>query len=230
MKLSTKSHTLLTEVARCPNVASCFTHPDHEHPCRRVIAAQQLPRSTYHLPEPWSGRIESAPILFVSSNPSFNPRERFPTESWSDDEIETFFTTRFQHSDQTSHFWRVVRRIAEDILGRAPRSGYDYALTEVVRCKSWKESGVVQALEECEGRYLARTLEVAAATLIVALGKKARSAVATHIGVLGEIGLYGPLAVADRERSILLLGHPSAAERKKPTFDEIRALRVWLGN
>jgi len=61
-----------------------------------VVFVQELGRADFHLPEPWSGRIESTPILFVSSNPSFNRREDFPTVSWDDDRIEAFFTTRFE--------------------------------------------------------------------------------------------------------------------------------------
>ena len=79
-----------------PNVDRCFSAPDRSHPCRQVVFAQELGRADFHLPEPWSGRIESAPNLFVSSNPSFNPREDFPTVSWDDDRIEAFFTTRFE--------------------------------------------------------------------------------------------------------------------------------------
>jgi hypothetical protein len=52
------------------------------HPCARVILTQWdgVPageriatwRSRHQLPEPWRGRIELAPILFVSSNPSIS--------------------------------------------------------------------------------------------------------------------------------------------------------------
>lgn len=162
----------------------------------------------------------------MSSNPSFNPRERFPTESWSDQQIESFFTTRFDHSDQASHFWRVVDGIAGNLLGRPARPGHDYALTEVVRCKSWREKGVQQALDECVSRYLARTLEVAGAKVIVALGKKARSTIAAQLRLPTEFGLHGPLRLGDRNSYVLALGHPSSGQRKKPTFEEVRAVQM----
>jgi hypothetical protein len=221
------SRQLLHEIARCPNVQQCLGTAS-PHPCQKVVHAQELRVAAHQLPEPWNGRIETAPILFVSSNPSFNPREQFPNLSWGDEQIATFFTTRFDHSDQSSHFWRVVRRIAEALLGRPPRPGVDYALTEIVRCKSRKEEGVVDAIRECAPRYLARTFEVAGATVIVALGKKARNIVATEVGVGSDIGLHGPVDIATKPRFILMLGHPSAAERKKPTIDEIRALQSHL--
>jgi hypothetical protein len=167
--------------------------------------------------------------LFVSSNPSFNPREDFPTISWDDDRIEAFFTTRFDFSDQASHYWRVVEAIAKDLLGRSPRPGHDYALTEVVRCKSLGEKGARQALDECSGRYLARTLEIAGANVIVALGKLARNGVARHLRIPdSQIGLHERVILGDRECAVLMLGHPSGPERKKPTVEETTGLRKHL--
>jgi hypothetical protein len=135
--------------------------------------------------------METAPILFVGPNPSFNPNEPFPTRSTSDEEIEPFFTTGFDHSREASHYWTMLRSIAKDLLGRPPRPGYDYALTEVVLCKSTDERGVQKAFPD-------------------------------------EIGVHGPVESHARPLSILMLGHPSSGERKKPTPDEIRALRSGL--
>jgi hypothetical protein len=107
---------LLIEIACCPNVQTCLDS-DEPHPCRSVVAAQNLPRSRHQLPEPWSGRIETAPILFVGSNPSFNPSERFPTQRWADQTIEAFFMTRFDRTLPPVRYWSVVRSIARAILG-----------------------------------------------------------------------------------------------------------------
>ncbi len=194
-----------------------------------VVAAQGRKRSDYHLPEPWSGRIEEAPILFVGSNPSFNPNEGFPTAAWRDAEIERFFTTRFEHSNQASHYWRTVRNIATDLLGRTATAGIDYALTEIVRCKSVQEHGVVEAMDACSSRYLMPTLEVAFAPVIVALGKKARVGMAATTQMSSTIGLRGPVSLAGRERWVLMLGHPSAGQRKKPLPEEITTIGPVLG-
>jgi hypothetical protein len=86
--------TLLIEIARCPNVRLALK--DESHACRTVVAAQDipdLPPFPHQFPEPWSGRIETAPLLFVGSNPSLNPDETFPTKGWSADGIEAYFTT-----------------------------------------------------------------------------------------------------------------------------------------
>lgn len=158
--------SLLIKIARCPEMTRSLESPAPNHPCSTVVTAQGRSRADYHLPEPWSGQIETAPILFVGSNPSFNPAEHFPNAAWSNKEIERFFTTRFEHSDQSSHYWRTVRNIAMDILGRPAVPGTDYALTEIVRCKSVGEQGVDEAMGACSSRYLAPTLQRACAPLV----------------------------------------------------------------
>lgn len=219
---------LLIEIARCPNVR--LASEDESHPCRSIVAAQDVPRSRHQLPEPWNGRIESAPILFVSSNPSLNSSERFPVERWSDDKIETFFTTRFDRRYPNVHYWTVVRAIARDVLGREPLPGHDYAITELVRCKSLKEEGAWAALETCSSLYLARTLEVAGAKVVIALGKMACESIASHIGGTSEIGLRrGRFNIGGRKRAVLMLAKPSAfGGRKKPTDEEVQRLRAVL--
>lgn len=221
------SSDLLLEITHCPIVAECLLR-NAAHPCGRVVGAQHLPAAEHHRPEPWNGQIETAPLLFVSSNPSFNPREHFPNNGWRDDEIVDFFTTRFKHSDQSSFFWRMVWRIAEALLGRAPNPGLDYALTEVVRCKSRKEEGVAEAVRVCSELYLSRTFEASGAKVIIALGKKARNVVGNELGFDSSIGLKQ--SVASQSRLVLMLGHPSAAERKKPTLDEISAVQARLAS
>lgn len=221
--------TLLIEIARCPNVQ--LASKDESHPCRRVVAAQNvpdLPRFPHQLPEPWSGHIERAPLLFVGSNPSLNPSERFPTKGWANEEIEAYFTTP-DRLDLNVRYWNVVRSIARAILGREPRPGHDYALTELVRCKSWNEKGVPQALGTCTERYLEKTLEVAGAKVVIALGKVAREGIASHIGCRSELGLQrGTFDIGGRERAVLILGHPSSGQRQTPTDAEVKRLRAVL--
>jgi hypothetical protein len=219
--------TLLIEIARCPNVGLAYG----SHPCRSVVAAQyRRGRTGHHLPEPWTGHIEKAPVLFVGSNPSFSPDdETYPVEQWSDDKIAAYFTTP-DRLDLNVRYWNVVRSIARSILDREPRPGYDYALTELVRCKSWNEEGVRQALETCSDLYLERTLQVAKAKVVVALGKVAREGIASYARLRSsEIGLQpGTFAIAGRKRRVLLLGHPSSGQRQTPTDAEAKRLRAFL--
>jgi hypothetical protein len=218
----------MIEIARCPHVQRCLTS-DAPHECRRVVIAQGLIQTRHQLPEPWSGRIETAPLLFIGSNPSFNRYERFPTKGWANQTIEAFFTTRFEGGLPPVRYWSVVRSIARAILGEEPRPGHDFALTELVRCKSLNEKGVRQALGTCSELYLERTLEVAGAKVVIALGKVARQGIASHIGGTSEIGLRrGRFDIGGHKRAVLLLGHPSSGQRQTPTDAEVKRLRTVL--
>ena len=218
----------MIEIARCPNVRLALE--DESHPCRRVVAAQELPPFPHQLPEPWTGQIETAPILFVGSNPSLNTSDKkFPTREGPDDEIEAYFTTP-DRLDLNVRYWNVVRSIARALLDRKPRPGYDYALTELVRCKSLKEKGVPQALDTCTDLWLERTFKVSGANVVIALGKVAREGIASRIGVTSEIGLRrGTFELGGRERAVLMLGHPSGSKRQTPTDAEVKRLLRYVG-
>jgi hypothetical protein len=78
---------LLLKIARCPIVEKCLADPSPTHPCSKIVLYQwpdDVPfeqrlerwRSEHHIPEPWVGHLESAPLLFLSSNPSIAPSGR----------------------------------------------------------------------------------------------------------------------------------------------------------
>jgi hypothetical protein len=52
-------------------------------------------RSQLQVPEPWSGELEHALILILSSNPSISTAEIYPRWEWPDEEIADFFGRRF---------------------------------------------------------------------------------------------------------------------------------------
>ena len=87
---------LLLEIARCPNVRKCIEKGRRSHPCAPVVGFQFAKSvDEYQVPEPWSGHIEQAPILFVSSNPSYSPIEDYPIGAWPDEHIVDYFGNRF---------------------------------------------------------------------------------------------------------------------------------------
>jgi hypothetical protein len=218
---------LLLEIARCPLVS--VAADTASHPCGAVVRAQQsVSLDDRHVPEPWSGMISRAPILFVSSNPAINPNEDFPTRLSADEEIVEFFEGRFQRTDQASHYWKVVRGVAARLLGRTPVAGEDYALTEAVRCKSSGEEGVAAAIGVCASLYLRRTFAISGATVVVALGKKSRGVLAEYFGLTPDLGVAELPAWTGEQRVLLKLGHPSSGERKVPTSDEIEAVSRYL--
>ncbi|MGJ0493228.1 hypothetical protein [Methylobacter sp.] len=69
---------LLLEIARCPNVQKCYNESTKYHPCSSIVLTQNVALDAFHLPEPWNGEIDTAPILFISSNPSININEIYP--------------------------------------------------------------------------------------------------------------------------------------------------------
>src|ERR1700745_1036152 len=99
---------LLHEIARCPNIHQWFTAPQNRNPCSKIISVQHSSHpqtlNQHHVPEPWSGDREHAPILFLSSNPSIDEQEEFPLWSWSDAWIEDFFTNRY-HGGRKPWIW-----------------------------------------------------------------------------------------------------------------------------
>ena len=179
---------LLIDIARCPKAHACLSEKEN-HPCRRIVFSQDMTNpEEFQTPEPWSGRIKTAPILFLSSNPSISSEEVFPTWNWADADIADFFQNRFGSGRQPwiiegtrslrkgegygpwTRFWSGVKGRARELLEREPIPGIDYALTELVQCKSQKEAGVPEALDHCFSRYLDRILEASGARVMVGLG------------------------------------------------------------
>ena len=65
-----------------------FKKGDASHPCYKIVANQEGDINSFSLPEPWNGDIINAKILFISSNPSIDEEEEFPTFLW--DKKESF--------------------------------------------------------------------------------------------------------------------------------------------
>lgn len=230
-ELEPATRTLLLEIARCFNLVQGMK--EAAHPCSQIVGMQKREMAGIHLPEPWCGDIEKAPVLFVSSNPGFTTEELFPSMSWQDDDIADFFAHRFGggrrpwildgnrrlNIDGTHSvarpYWSSIKRRAGEILGREPAPGVDYAMTEIVHCKSRKEMGVKAALAECSGRYLRRVLQASGAAVIVGIGGKVRQYLLNLLGLEGPGGLIGPMHLEGRDRVVMFLGHPAGAKAKK---------------
>lgn len=186
---------LLLSVARCSEITRALN--DRSHPCHKVVSVQnQRSLQGFQLPEPWNGSIDQVPLLFVSSNPSYAPHEMYPNgdeQEWPDDLIVDFFTNRFgggrrewirngnraQQVDGTfgegkghTVFWPRTKSIVADLFDREVIAGRDYAITEVVHCKSLNATGVPEAGNHCTALHLGRILRVSPASVIVVLGVK----------------------------------------------------------
>lgn len=88
--------TFLDEAARyhhpLPRAAPC--RAGSAHPCSEIVGVQRnLPLERHQVPEPWSGSIQQAPILFVSSNPSISSDEPYPELEWAPERVREFFNS-----------------------------------------------------------------------------------------------------------------------------------------
>lgn len=152
------------------------------------------------LPEPWNGRLHTAPLLFIGQNPSASFFEAYPTlsEARTDAAVTRwlhYFESRFdgdaikdgtrvklrQPKDgdlyaKPNRFLSQVLKTAEALYGRPVAPGTDYALTEGVRCKSKDAIGVHLAVDQCAARYMKETILLSPARVIVCLGGIARRA------------------------------------------------------
>lgn len=187
-------------VARCEEVDRA--RDDEHHPCRQIVELQADRRKRsgqFQVPEAWAGSIESAKIVFVSSNPSISEDgaahgaafpEEYPRHSWSDSCIVDFITRRFEpdakwtrgnhflcqngtYAPKEVVFWSLVQKRACELVDQAA-PGRDYVMTEIVHCKSQKEAGVTRAARHCFDRHFEAIIRLSPAPLVVVLGAKAR--------------------------------------------------------
>jgi hypothetical protein len=232
------SRSLLLEIARCPIVALRLSEPHERHPCQSIVATQSASTAeSFQVPEPWSGSLSGAPILFLSSNPSIGD-DVYPDRSWKDEVIVDFFERRFgggqrewvidgtrallkndTYNVRGTKYWQSVRQRARELLNREPIPGQDYVLSEVVHCKSEGKVGVAEAFATCVDRYLTRVLDEARAVLVVALGSWAAWALRQGLGMApdesGNDNLLGPIDHHGRARYVAFLPHPNRIGRPK---------------
>jgi uracil-DNA glycosylase len=232
-------------IAHCPNVDRCL-NGDTAHPCSKIVLSQQVPKEDFQLPEPWRGQVEKARILFVGSNPSIGD-DRYalqsspPQQVWESQHlafgggsrsyiIDGIRTTKADGSpDRVVRYWSSIRARARELLpGSIP--GEDYAITEIVHCKSEDEEGVFESASTCYELHMSGVFSVSAAKVVVVLGKVAREAM---LGA-GKSRPQSPLQMelGGRKRAVLFLPHPNARGDEKslhahystPALDGVRRL------
>lgn len=253
--MRTHASSLLLEIARCPNVAACARPAAKRHPCAAIVSSQTRHGAhAFQIPEPWNGRLDEAQILFIGLNPGVNPREQYPVDGWEAAEVVDFFVNRFGGGrkpwilDGTrplesngAHVRRQVRFLAEirsraaellNIVRANVRPGHDYALTEVVHCKSKESEGVADAAAECASRWLARILQESVASVVVCLGKEASGALGSLARVTPAIPSVTRVELGGRMRALAFMPHTNA--RRTRTFTtclsaaDLAALRAAL--
>lgn len=206
---------LLDSIVRCDEISK--SHIDPTHACAKIVSVQRGlgGGNAYQVPEPWRGDIRSAPLLFISSNPSIDLLDDAPWNTQPTKEIAIYYdgpdkkiSKHFPHSTyrygpqsrNPVKFWKSVHQLAVELYGLdfELTSGKHYAITEVVHCKSQREYGVREALACCSDKYLGKILENSECQFIVSLGDHA------------EFSLKRLSAAKNQLPKILFLAHPSS--------------------
>lgn len=225
---------LLFNIAHCPNVEQCFREKDMSHPCYPVIMSQnQESLEEFQIPEPWSGKLESAPLLFLSSNPSFSKTEAYPTWASRNSKIRDYFVNRFSGGGRNwvkdgkyaldkqgnylpaTRYWSEIINRSKELYARDVYPGIDYALAEIVHCKSKDMIGVNEAKEECVKRYFWLLVEESGAKVIAVMGKSPGNIVKNIINAQDKQKYFEPVVIGGRKRLVLFLPAPGSSMPRK---------------
>jgi hypothetical protein len=181
--------------------------------------------------------------LFISSNPSIDDLEEYPDRFWGSDRIIDFFNNRFT-SDAVwvrdglyalrrdgsrspwVRFWAAARSRASEVLDKSREQivpGIDFALTEVVHCKSRKEEGVREAQMCCAERYLERVLSLSPAKVIIVYGKRAENAIRNYFSAkMGTLpNNVWHLSIGRQSKMLVFLPHPNESGSRKALQENV---------
>lgn len=263
MTLAARDHLLA--VAHCPVVAEVLQDQAPGHQCERVVLSQWDGRTPeerlahwqrfHQLPTPWVGVLETAPLLFVSSNPRLGgtllpdldtapSKTHWTTFETEDDEVvERFEGTFARHradaqlarAASAQRYWSSIRQRAQELFDEPVVPGDHYALTEVARCPSVTETlgDVASAARFCVPMWLRKTLELSGARVIVGVGEHARRGLPKVLPELNADGGVQQVTLGERQVLVTFLPGPGAPKKKKfattHTDDELTRLRSALG-
>ena len=189
--------------------------PDPNSVCNALYNSQQCTSiEDFQIPEPWNGDIENAPILFVGLNPGFLDVELYPklgNQYWTQAngvfdqaKVEDFFEHRFnsshkyvQYPNKTKialggykglkgrTFWAYVKSIADKIMNGQSTPGVDFAITEIVHCKSKDISCIhSKCYDICFNKHFDNILSIAQnLQYIVVLGRPTRYRISKYFGI-----------------------------------------------
>ena len=210
-------------IARCPNVDRCLGG-DTSHPCSRIVLSQHAAMiADFQLPEPWRGQIDKARIVFVGSNPSIG-EDRYALGSSPEQQIwesqhlafgggsrpyilDGIHKTKSDGSaDKAVPYWSAIRSRARELLPDAV-PGEDYAITEVVHCKSEHEIGVHEAVSTCYELHMGNIFAVSPAEVVVVLGKVTREVMLGKGAGLPDAPVE--MQLGGKNRHVFFLPHPN---------------------
>ena len=209
--MNSNAKTIAWEIINC----GLQNAPDPNIECNALYNSQQCTSiADFQIPEPWNGDIENAPILFVGLNPGFLDVELYPklgNQYWmlangefDTAKVEDFFEHRFnsshkyvQYPNRTKiapggykllrgrTFWAYVKSIADKIMNGQSTPGVDFAITEIVHCKSKDISCIhSKCYDICFNKHFGNILSIAQnLQYIVVLGKPTRDRISKYFNI-----------------------------------------------
>lgn len=233
--------TLARRTALALRIAAC---PHFERggdgDCETVIAAQRLDHALRRRPEPWTGKLDRVPILFVTSNPNTEPgkvpkQSEVPTSERLLDFYEGYFS-RHPESIDTVPTWKRMRVWAGQLLRAHPNADSNFALTDAVHCASRQQAGVPEAVKRCATLYLQPIVEASVARLVICCGSAAVSGF--NSATAGRVALkqgmsWGPAELWGAQRIVAAFPHPADRFRAVDNLEQIVPqllpdLQAWL--
>ncbi|MFC1505715.1 uracil-DNA glycosylase family protein [Thermoproteota archaeon] len=238
-----KMMSLFDEIAHCSNIMSCFDNRNKNNHCTNIVMSQNEVLFNLKIPEPWSGHLNKAPVLFLGSNPSISSNDRNPRWKSPNAMIKDFFIYRFGEGNETwvkngihildskgrydkkkwVRYWASVRSRYAELARKeknSVRPGIDYSMSEVVHCKSKYEKHVRSASKDCVKLYLRSLITTSAAKIIVCMGKHAQDSVCEKFSLKPDEKLHDPIKIGNIRRWFVFLPHPNSRRAGGRTFEK----------
>lgn len=207
--MSTMSELLLS-ISHCEEVEKALNDSIHE--CHEIVSFQKGEKR--HLPEPWNGDINTADILFISSNPSYCDKETaFPDKHSDNDYIIDFFLKRFEDPQYNSPFIKGIKKCASWLLNNSDPAIIKKKIccTNIVHCKSTSQKGVKKSCKKCSEKWIAKVLQEFHGEYIFVIGRIAQKMIDENL-----------LKQRPNVKKVLFVPHPSGWTRNRYTDAFIR--------
>ena len=135
--------------------------------------------------------------------------------------------------------WKNTHDRAVELIGADAHPHFNYAITEIVHCKSKDAIGVQEASSHCVRKWMNSIFEVSPAKVVILLGSKVRDFYARPIlnapSGFGEFQSYGELSQKERATRDIFVQTVGGQPRLfifnwHPTFAGLRIFRKVYGN
>jgi hypothetical protein len=135
--------------------------------------------------------------------------------------------------------WKNTHDRAVELIGTNAHPHHDYAITEIVHCKSKDAKGVAESSQYCIDQWMEPIFQISPAPVVILLGSKVRDFYAIpQLGAVDEFGSfqgYGKLSQKERSLRDIFVSTTGGKERVfvfnwHPTFAGLRIFRKVYGD